>query len=233
MRLLSKTQIDRLGARLRDGSRSEEDLRALDEYRRSFGEAYDGAVSSIRRALRLEPTGRPAKSTTSIAAKLQRETIRLSQIQDIAGCRLVVRNAAGQERVVERLKTLFAAATVVDRRRRPSHGYRAVHALVTQGNRTIEVQIRTKLQHLWAEVCEKLSDVVDPAIKYGGGPPHVVQTMTDVSETIAGVEDAERAHRARRRRRLAARTEKDEIRRVKKGLVDLLKDIADSGIQLN
>jgi hypothetical protein len=87
---LTKSQVDRLGERLKTGSISDVDLIALDEYRRSFGALYDRVVTAIRDNLGLLPTGRPAKSTTSIVEKLHRETIRLSQIQDIAGCRLLV-----------------------------------------------------------------------------------------------------------------------------------------------
>jgi len=83
--MVSKTQIDRLGDRLRAGNINEEDLRMLDEYRRSFSDAYESVVSAIGNELSLQPTGRPAKSTTSITDKLLRESIRLSQIQDIAG----------------------------------------------------------------------------------------------------------------------------------------------------
>jgi hypothetical protein len=44
MATLSKSQIDRLGDRLKKGSPSEADVRLLDEYRRSFGEAYEAVV---------------------------------------------------------------------------------------------------------------------------------------------------------------------------------------------
>ena len=86
---LSKTQVDRLGDRLKGGSHTESDLRLLDAYRRSFGEAYEAVVQIIRQHGEL-PTGRLAKSTLSIVEKLRRESIRLSQMQDIAGCRVVV-----------------------------------------------------------------------------------------------------------------------------------------------
>ena len=69
---ISKTQIDRLGDRLRKGNITEADLRQLDEYRRSFTEAYEFVVGTIGNELGLEPTGRPAKSTTSISEKLLR-----------------------------------------------------------------------------------------------------------------------------------------------------------------
>src|SRR6266496_741679 len=138
---LSKNQIDRLGDRLRKGDISEEDLRLLDSYRRSFTDAYDEVVGKIRDQLGLEPTGRPAKSTTSIIEKLQRESIRLSQMQDIAGCRVTVDDISAQDEAVAQLNKLFDKLTVVDRRDRPSHGYRAVHILVEQSGKVIEVQI--------------------------------------------------------------------------------------------
>src|SRR5437763_2062336 len=166
---LSKTQIDRLGDRLRKGNISEADLRLLDQYRRSFSGAYEVVVGAIRTELGLEPTGRPAKSTTSISDKLRRESIRLTQIQDIAGCRLIVPDVAVQESVVQSLKNLFEDTTTIDRRERPSYGYRAVHVVVKHSGKLIETQVRTSLQQLWAELSEKYSDVVDPAIKYGGG----------------------------------------------------------------
>jgi putative GTP pyrophosphokinase len=104
---VSKTQIDRLGERLKKGNITEDDLRLLDAYRHSFADAYDEVVGAVRNELALEPTGRPAKSTTSISEKLRRESIRLTQIQDIAGCRLIVPEIASQEQVVQSLRSLF------------------------------------------------------------------------------------------------------------------------------
>lgn len=162
---ISKTQIDKLGDRLKKGEVTDADLRLLDEYRRSFSAAYEFVVGSIRTKLGLEPTGRPAKSTLSISDKLFRESIRLTQIQDIAGCRLIVSEMAEQERVVESLKRLFENPIVVDRRERPSHGYRAVHVIIKHETKLVEIQVRTHLQQAWAELSEKLSDIKGPAIK--------------------------------------------------------------------
>ena len=179
---LSKTQVDKLGDRLRKGDITEADLRLLDDYRRSFSEAYEFVVRAIRNDLGLEPTGRPAKSTTSIIEKLLRESIRLSQVQDIAGCRLVEQNGT-----VTLLQKLFQGVTVVDRRKNPSHGYRAVHLIVRHEGKLVEIQVRTSLQHLWAELCEKEADVFDPLIKYGG------DSMTTALNLwlAAAIEDAE------------------------------------------
>ena len=48
----------------------------------------------------------------------------------------------------------------------------------------IEVQIRTELQHLWAELSEKLADTIDPAIKYGGGTGRVRDQLAYLSTGI-------------------------------------------------
>lgn len=185
---ISKTQIDRLGDRLRKGNITDDDLRLLDEYRRSFTDTYERVVGSIRQQLGLEPTGRPAKSTTSIAEKLRRESIRLTQIQDIAGCRLIVSDIAEQERVKSSLVEIIPGCTVVDRRQKPSHGYRAVHVIAVTEGKAVEIQIRTALQQAWAESCEKLADVIEPAIKYGGGDSKIQTALTGVSEAIARFE---------------------------------------------
>jgi ppGpp synthetase/RelA/SpoT-type nucleotidyltranferase len=163
----------------------------LDEYRRSFSGAYEFVVVRVRSELGLEPTGRPAKSTTSIAEKLERESIRLAQIQDIAGCRLVVPDVREQERVTEALINLFENVSVIDRREQPSHGYRAVHVIARFDDKLVEIQVRTSLQHIWAELSEKVSDVVDPSIKYGGGMEPLRKLLSTWSSIVKSEEDTE------------------------------------------
>jgi putative GTP pyrophosphokinase len=185
----SNTQVDRLGERLKTGNLEEADLTLLDDYRRSFGPAYEDVVDTLRR-LGVQPTGRPAKSTPSLVAKMNRETIRLSQVQDIAGCRVLVADLDEQERLVAALTRTFPKVTVVDRREKPTHGYRAVHVIIELLDRSVEVQVRTELQHTWAELSEKLSDLVDASIKYGGGPTHVKDRLLESSSALGSVEQA-------------------------------------------
>jgi ppGpp synthetase/RelA/SpoT-type nucleotidyltranferase len=189
----SNAQIDRLGDRLRRRNFDEKDLRLLDEYRRTFGPAYDLVVERVQQVTGLAVSGRPAKSTTSIIEKLNRESIRLSQIQDIAGCRTMVPKLRQQDPVVETISAVFSTVTVIDRRLKPSHGYRAVHVVVREGGKAIEVQVRTEGQHVWAEMCEKYADIIDPALKYGGGPPIARRTLDIMSLFIARVDELQDA----------------------------------------
>jgi GTP pyrophosphokinase len=189
---ITKAQIDKLGDRLRRSESTADDLRMLDEYRLSFGEPFAIVIKTLSERLQLEPTGRPAKTTQSIVEKLQRESIRLTQVQDIAGCRLVVGGAMDQDRVLASILEIFPGAHLTDRRTNPSHGYRAVHVIVEISDKTVEIQVRTDLQHLWAEFSEKLSDVVDSTIKYGGGDAGWRHILEQASSLVRGVEQLER-----------------------------------------
>lgn len=187
----STTKIDQLGGRLRADDYSDDDLLLLDRFRRSYASAYEHTVKIIREDLRLAPTGRPAKSTHAIRDKLHRSPIRLSQMQDIAGCRLVVEDRHQQDAIVADITRLFSESTVVDRRDKPSHGYRAVHVIVRVGEKAVEVQIRTEPQQVWAEYAEKLADTIDPALKYGGGPegPQVIlRALSNVTHFVEQIE---------------------------------------------
>jgi hypothetical protein len=50
------------------------------------------------------------------------------------------------------------------------HGYAAVHVVVFPDDAPIEIQIRTAWQHEWAELFEKLADLVGRGIRYGESP---------------------------------------------------------------
>lgn len=187
----SNAAIDRLGEKIAFELVTGDDLRDLDAWRRTFTSAYEEVVRLTRDMLKLAPTGRPAKSTPSIIDKLRRESIRLSQMQDIAGCRVVVSDSLEQDAIVLRLNGVVADATVVDRRKVPSYGYRAVHVIAKLHGRQVEIQVRTALQHSWAELSEKLSDRLGPSLKYGEGDPSITGLLGSWSDQIGEIEELE------------------------------------------
>ena len=189
--MLSKTKIDQLGDQLRRGAASQVDLRLLDEYRRSFEPAIDTVTRQIIQLTTDQPTARPAKSTLSITEKLKREKVRLSQMQDVAGCRVVVRGALAQELFQKASPRSFPFCEIMDRRLKPSHGYRAVHILANVDGKTVEIQVRTQLQHLWAQMSEAYADRFGSEIKYGGGSPEIRRLLLDCSDRIQKLEEKE------------------------------------------
>ena len=73
----------------------------------------------------------------------------------------------------------------------------------------MEVQVRSSLQHLWAELSERLSDVVDSNIKYGGGDQKVRIHLAIMSRQVANLEEFETELES-----LRNELDPDEIRRV-------------------
>ncbi len=66
-----------------------------------------------------------------------------------------------------------------------------MHVVASIEKRAVEIQIRTALQQLWAELSEKLSDLVDPAIKYGGGTEVIQKILTQASALVIQQEEME------------------------------------------
>ena len=77
---------------------------------------------------------------------------------------------------------------IIDRRRSPTHGYRAVHVIATLDEHPIEIQVRTQLQDLWAQAMERLADEAGREIRYGGMPKtrgEDVESLLNISQDIA------------------------------------------------
>jgi len=151
-----------------------EDLRLLARFRSSRLPSLLETLAAIG-DLRLGPdislSGRQ-KNAWTIIEKLQREGTRLETVQDVSGIRLVVpgdRNR--QNQVVRDIERAFGGRTrALDRRLRPSHGYRAVHVVIDPDGAPVEVQVRTGWQDKWAQLFERLGDQWGRQIRYGGPP---------------------------------------------------------------
>ena len=135
---------------------------ALDEAKARLGELGYPATTRV-------------KTTGTLVEKLRREApMRLSQMQDLAGARIVVHDRLLQDKAVcmvrEDCEAYGRTCRVIDRRDRPSHGYRAVHVIMLWRQIPIEVQIRTELQDTWAQMTERLADRWGRGIRYGEGP---------------------------------------------------------------
>lgn len=127
--------------------------------------------------------------------KLQRESARLSQIQDIAGARLTVGiSRIEQDDVTAALQAAWPHERLVDRRANPSYGYRAVHVIIQSKDCAVEIQIRTFGQNLWAQLVEALADPVGRGIRYGLWPDDAGKlrdAVLELSEAFARVDECD------------------------------------------
>ena len=100
--------------------------------------------SSSRHSYPVHSPPGAARRSTPVVAKLKRQKTRLSTMQDIAGCRIVVPGIVQQDEAVGKIQEAFDILRTDDLREEPHSGYRAVHVIVTvpKGHR-VEIQIRT------------------------------------------------------------------------------------------
>jgi putative GTP pyrophosphokinase len=205
---LGTSEVDRLGARLLRDSTDEPALSDLERLRSEFLELLVYVDDQVQAALGqgeyaddrgygpLPVSRRPIKTTPSILAKLQRQSTRLSQVNDLAGIRVVVRDIVEQDWAVRQLSAVCVDETRIraihDLRDDPHHGYRAVHVIFTIGRRTVELQIRTELQHYWAELVETLDRSMGSDIKHGvGAPESTIRMLSIMSDAFARFEELE------------------------------------------
>lgn len=185
----TNSQIDKLGERLKSGSLSPSDLTLLAAYRNGFALAAKAVFDVVSDLSGLLPAIRSEKTTLSVVAKLKREGIRLSQMQDISGCRVTVESLAAQNMLTGLLLNAFPDSKLYDRCAKPTHGYRAKHVVVKHLGKWIEIQVRTTAQHGWALLSEKASDIFRQDLKYGVGSAEVLEALQLVSALIAKEEN--------------------------------------------
>ena len=127
---MTKSQINKLGEKLRKVFELDEDtLSQLQQFRASYDEPMFKAQTLLMN-LGFEATSR-LKTTNTIIEKLRRERTRLAEMQDIGGLRIVSEaDLTKQDQIVKRIVDTFHITKMIDRRRRPTHGYRAVHLIV-------------------------------------------------------------------------------------------------------
>ncbi|MEV6847800.1 RelA/SpoT domain-containing protein [Actinoplanes sp. NPDC051411] len=205
---ISKTQLDKLGNRLRDADEiGPEDRDLLAAVLGAYGQALK-VVKQHLGDLGFQPIGR-LKTMGTIVDKLRRErSFCLKTVQDLAGARVVLAgDIRDQDGTVEAFRARCAAAdqatAVIDRRADPRAGYRAVHVVVKIDGMPVEVQFRTELQNMWAQIFERLADYWGRQIRYGGDPGdgardaenagkrrELVATMMQASRLVAAYEEA-------------------------------------------
>ena len=129
---LSNSQLDKLGDRLRtDGPINDADRLAYDEYRASFTDALAEVQERIRSIIHpAEDLTSRRKTLESVRGKLSRSTVKLFQMDDIAGARVVVWSLAEQDEALASIQGEFPTGRVKDKRLQPTLGYRSVHIIV-------------------------------------------------------------------------------------------------------
>lgn len=181
----SKTKIDRAGELLKSRAGSSEEishaLEVLSNWRAYHAMPLNTFATMLRK--RIPKVSKEAvvaqrlKRTPSILLKLSNhKTMRLSAMQDIGGLRAILESTDEVYKLLDIYKKARSKHSLVsldDYITLPkTDGYRGVHLvykLVKEPNLFLEIQIRSKLQHIWATGVEVFGTLQNSSFKSGHG----------------------------------------------------------------
>lgn len=203
--MTSKAKIDKAGvAFAKDSFKSVEELVELEDVFNEFRKAHLQPLSEttleIQRWLIDYETeyyiAQRLKRKPQIIRKLDRLSVRLTQLQDIGGCRIIVERNADVDKTLKFLLEKVSAQKniVVDRitdyreKGRDDTGYRAVHVLMTRQGHKLELQIRSRIQHYWAESIERTSVIYGYHLKEHEGDVAVIGYFKALSDAFYEIE---------------------------------------------
>lgn len=202
----SKSRIDKAGYTLARpiNELTEEILEledVLDDYRKSHLQPLTKMMAEVQNWL--TSSARPyyiaqrLKRKPQILRKLNRLSVRLTQLQDIGGFRIIVDDNSAVDWVSnlinDQIKTLSRARVhrTTDYRAwgRDDSGYRALHKILFVDGVFVELQIRSRAQHHWAETVERTSVVYGHRLKEGMGDQTVISYFRLLSNIFNLIED--------------------------------------------
>jgi len=209
--LLSKKQVDRAGDVLKnsliDKTITTDDyntaLETLSQWRirhlYPLKLAYNLAKKHANKVGNNAFYGRRLKRSKSVIYKLNRMTdSKLSRMQDIGGCRVILYDVY---RLNKLYHSLLDSKTILKNHKNyllepKNDGYRSIHLTYQCDSNNelydklkIEIQLRTKLQHAWATVVEIIDTFNQEKIKIGQGSTDWNRFFFLVADEFARMED--------------------------------------------
>jgi len=202
---ISKSKIDRAGIALakdsyRDAEEWVESEIVLDDFREEHLQPLTETTLELQHWLAGYELdyyiAQRLKRKPQIIRKLGRLSVRLTQLQDVGGCRIIVEKNADVDRLLlfiekqVRQQSTLSIERVTDYRGRGRDitGYRALHVLLSRGGYKIELQIRSRIQHYWSESIERTSVVYGYYLKEGEGDAAIITYFQRLSDAFFELE---------------------------------------------
>ncbi len=213
----SKSKVDKAGKILIDKNSSERNINLALEVLNNWRASHSYPMHIFKKRLKSVSQKIDKKSLSvqrlkrvpSIIKKLKRvykgnkPTMKLSQMQDIAGCRAVISNV----RLVNKLyNNYYLKGDIKHKRIKENNyiispkkdGYRSIHLIYKYNTDRkgkeiyngllVEIQIRSKLQHIWATAVEIVDFFTRQGIKFNKGKKEWVYFFKLVSSAFAKIE---------------------------------------------
>lgn len=208
---LSKTKIDKSGYALAKGSFSSDEeyleLESIfDEYRKSHLQPLSETTIELQNWLNSYGgsyyIAQRLKRKPQIVRKLNRLSVRLTQLQDIGGCRIIVEKNQDVDRLRKFIEEKISSqsnfnltrSTDYREKGRDDTGYRSLHLLLEKNEIKLELQIRSRIQHYWAESIERTSVIYGYHLKEKEGDQSVIDYFKKLSGIFYEIEAGREPH---------------------------------------
>ncbi|MDO5146361.1 MAG: RelA/SpoT domain-containing protein [Eubacteriales bacterium] len=189
-----KKQINKAGRAIAKGEYGES-LKILHNWRASHAYPLQRTYEQLKSLFPTKNVVQRLKRMESIVDKLERfPTMRLSSMQDLGGCRIIVDSVEEVYQTVEVCKEHLSGLTLLretDYMKEPrSSGYRSYHMIYEykEGDCNgifLEIQVRTKVQHSWATSVEILGNGMGENYKSGRGSEEMKRFLFITSSILA------------------------------------------------
>jgi putative GTP pyrophosphokinase len=204
----SKTQINKAGKILKDKeSYTLNDVYKAEDIITYWRLIHSPLITTFQALIRTKTSKRFGTNVT-IAQRLKRApsilyklirypNMQLSTMQDIAGIRAITENVSDVYRLKNELiksKTKHKFLNEVDYVLKPKEsGYRSIHLIFQYNNPKIsesnelkiEVQVRSRLQHIWATAVETMGTFLETSLKSSEGPKEILDFFAFTSSAFA------------------------------------------------
>jgi hypothetical protein len=211
-RKYSKNKVDKAGDVLIDSSASTEEKEAALDVINNWRSSHAFPLNTFQNGLRTRSRGidpdslvaQRIKRLPAIEFKLSHlNHLKLSEMQDIGGCRAVVGTVPHVQKLVADYQNSHVKHKLhkcSDYLKRPKEsGYRGVHLVYryfsdrqeTYNGLKIELQLRSRLQHAWATAVETVDTFTRQALKSSVGKPDWLRFFALMGSAIAIREKSE------------------------------------------
>lgn len=206
----SRAAVDRAGRNIVDPRCSERDRLESEVVVNNWRSSHSFPLNTIQNGLRKRAqavdkrfvVAQRIKRLESIQQKLIRfPSTRLSQLQDLGGCRAIVTDVRGVDALVRSYKTTKAQHELIrldDYISSPqTSGYRGVHMVFKYRSERshsydglrIEMQIRSNMQHAWATAVETTGTFLSQGLKSSEGEVEWLKFFSLMGSAIAYKEE--------------------------------------------
>lgn len=201
---VSKSAVDRAGNALRTDTLGSGQAEVLESWRlahRDVINTFQALLRARARGLDVEVAQR-LKRRPTITDKLSRQPgMRLSQMDDIAGCRLIFPSIQALHEFRDKVHNANFKHILKNEKSKYNYietptdlGYRGIHDIYAhrslKGNTKcdgllIEIQYRTNVQHAWSTAVEVVTQISEHEPKFNRGDKRYVELFRLASEMLA------------------------------------------------